>query len=290
MSIFDRVKKQQEELAKAYRAGLEGLARKMSYEAFLRGALEKACFDPTYCAVREVMKKKKESAILSGSAFHQGRTDAELWLIALRELRDYYEHKNDFFDYLCPLCCVARHLVDMSFLRRPRLHPEENFYCWVCPWRQVDGQYCGETANVLSNRETRPDDWCKKSIARIDRWREYYVTEFFENRKDQKEKTMSKKEFKITKDAILRMAEKCPDAKCVLKEGFPEAFEEDRCINTVVLEDITKRCSLKTIGKSLAIIHDGFAIAYIQTIEITPVGDEDGCRLRDGCLHRRKVK
>jgi hypothetical protein len=37
-----------------------------------------------------------------------------------------------------------------------------------------------------------------------------------------KEDTM---EFKITKEQILAMAEKCPTAKEVLKAGFPEAFK-----------------------------------------------------------------
>lgn len=33
------------------------------------------------------------------------------------------------------------------------------------------------------------------------------------------------KEFKITKEKILAIAEECEEAKAVLKKGFPEAFE-----------------------------------------------------------------
>ena len=35
-------------------------------------------------------------------------------------------------------------------------------------------------------------------------------------------------EYKITKEAILKMAEKCPEAREVLKAGFPKAFEEKK--------------------------------------------------------------
>ena len=35
------------------------------------------------------------------------------------------------------------------------------------------------------------------------------------------------KELKITEDKVLRASETCPDAKQVLKELFPEVFEED---------------------------------------------------------------
>jgi len=35
------------------------------------------------------------------------------------------------------------------------------------------------------------------------------------------------KEFKITKEKVLAMAEECEEAKAVLKKGFPEVFEEE---------------------------------------------------------------
>ena len=34
------------------------------------------------------------------------------------------------------------------------------------------------------------------------------------------------KEFKVTKEKILAMAEGCPEAKTTLKKGFPEAFKD----------------------------------------------------------------
>lgn len=44
-------------------------------------------------------------------------------------------------------------------------------------------------------------------------------------------------EYKITKQAILKMVEKCPEAKEALKAGFPEAFEGDEYFNLEGLGD-----------------------------------------------------
>ena len=41
------------------------------------------------------------------------------------------------------------------------------------------------------------------------------------------------KEFKITKERVLAMADECPQAEGILKKGFPEAFKE----NEVITED-----------------------------------------------------
>ena len=35
------------------------------------------------------------------------------------------------------------------------------------------------------------------------------------------------KEYKITKERLKAMAEECPQAKGILKKGFPEAFKEE---------------------------------------------------------------
>ena len=47
------------------------------------------------------------------------------------------------------------------------------------------------------------------------------------------------KEYKITKERLEAMAKKCPEAKEVLKEGFPEAFMEEKW------EDITGSLRIK---------------------------------------------
>ncbi len=44
-------------------------------------------------------------------------------------------------------------------------------------------------------------------------------------------------EYKITKEAILAMAEKCPEAKEALKAGFPKAVEDDRTFDLFKLKN-----------------------------------------------------
>ncbi|KKM76299.1 hypothetical protein LCGC14_1381470 [marine sediment metagenome] len=43
--------------------------------------------------------------------------------------------------------------------------------------------------------------------------------------------------YEVTKEAILAMAEKSPEAKEMLKAGFPEAFEEDKHFDLTKLKD-----------------------------------------------------
>lgn len=49
-----------------------------------------------------------------------------------------------------------------------------------------------------------------------------------ENENIYSDENNSPQELKITAEKVRAMAEKCPTAKDVLKEGFPEAFEEDK--------------------------------------------------------------
>ncbi len=44
-------------------------------------------------------------------------------------------------------------------------------------------------------------------------------------------------EYKITKEAILKMAAKCPEAKEALKAGFPQAFERGKTFDLLKLKD-----------------------------------------------------
>ena len=48
---------------------------------------------------------------------------------------------------------------------------------------------------------------------------------------------MSEEKYEVTKTAILKMAEKCPEAKEALKAGFPKAFEKCRTFDLLKLKD-----------------------------------------------------
>jgi len=52
---------------------------------------------------------------------------------------------------------------------------------------------------------------------------------------------MKPTELKITPDKVLSAAEKCPQAKAVLKEMFPEVFESDKSIDLSFLEGFDYR-------------------------------------------------
>lgn len=47
---------------------------------------------------------------------------------------------------------------------------------------------------------------------------------------------MAQEKYEITKEAILKMAEKCSEAKEVLKAGFPQAFENGKHFNLRLLK------------------------------------------------------
>ncbi len=47
---------------------------------------------------------------------------------------------------------------------------------------------------------------------------------------------MSEK-YEVTKEAILAMAEKCPEAKEVLRVGFPQAFEGEKTFDLLKLKN-----------------------------------------------------
>ena len=48
---------------------------------------------------------------------------------------------------------------------------------------------------------------------------------------------MSEEKYEVTKEAILKMVEKCPEAKEVLKAGFPQAFEKKKTFDLLKLKD-----------------------------------------------------
>ena len=82
---------------------------------------------------------------------------AKLWLPVVRELREYYERKNDKFKYECPLCKMA------DFLARPC-----DISCGYCLWMLFEGEPCRNP--VRMKRKNRPQSWCKQSIKRLKRW------------------------------------------------------------------------------------------------------------------------
>ena len=48
---------------------------------------------------------------------------------------------------------------------------------------------------------------------------------------------MSEERYEVTKETILKMVEKCPEAKEALKAGFPQAFEEEKNFNLHALKN-----------------------------------------------------
>ncbi|KKN12367.1 hypothetical protein LCGC14_1017070 [marine sediment metagenome] len=47
---------------------------------------------------------------------------------------------------------------------------------------------------------------------------------------------MSEEKYEVTKEAILKMAKKCPEAKEALKAGFPKAFGEKKTFDLLKLK------------------------------------------------------
>jgi len=80
---------------------------------------------------------------------------AKLWLPVVRELRKYYEGKNDKFIWNCPLCKIINDNFDKN--------------CQRCLWVLFEGRWCrGSLASEL--RQYRNLAWCKQSISRLKRW------------------------------------------------------------------------------------------------------------------------
>ncbi|HDZ27503.1 MAG TPA: hypothetical protein ENH65_13450 [Candidatus Aminicenantes bacterium] len=48
---------------------------------------------------------------------------------------------------------------------------------------------------------------------------------------------MSEEKYEVTKETILKMVEKCPEAEEMLKVGFPKAFEKGRTFDLIKLKD-----------------------------------------------------
>lgn len=77
-----------------------------------------------------------------------------------------------------------------------------------------------------------------------------------------KEEKMEKETYEVTGDVLRKMAEKCPTAKDVLKEGFPAAFEER-------WENITDRLEMTNegIGKGyieMSLKYKGETFGYLD--------------------------
>jgi len=96
---------------------------------------------------------------------------AKLWLPVVRELREYYEGKNNKFIDECPLCRIAiiceQKDIYCDRCIYPNLHIECR--CCFCLWMIFEKKTCGgKRTNNL--RITRPSTWCKQSIKRLKRW------------------------------------------------------------------------------------------------------------------------
>jgi len=84
---------------------------------------------------------------------------AKLWLPVVRELREYYEGKNDKFVHRCPLCQIAESFTCCDFK------------CKYCLWTVFEGGWCENfVKDVRMKRKNRLQSWCKQSISRLKRW------------------------------------------------------------------------------------------------------------------------
>jgi len=96
---------------------------------------------------------------------------AKLWLPVVRELREYYEGKNDKFRYLynCPLCRVARRICqEARNINDCNNCDGMDEYCDFCLWFLFEGLIC--PAYAINTRIERQAEWCKWSIERLKRW------------------------------------------------------------------------------------------------------------------------
>ena len=92
---------------------------------------------------------------------------AKLWLPVVRELREYYEGKNDKFIKDCPLCGMADKITNQIYKQSGKWL----INCLVCPWFIFEGDVCVRLVrNVEERRDDKSQDWCKQSIKRLKRW------------------------------------------------------------------------------------------------------------------------
>lgn len=88
-------------------------------------------------------------------------------------------------------------------------------------------------------------------------------------------------ELKITKEKVLAGAEKCPQAKQVLKEMFPEVFKDDKYLDLSKLVLATNKWSkdncnrLFTMDSVRKVLEDTNCFAFCHTL-IAISNEEDG--------------
>ncbi|MCD6194299.1 MAG: hypothetical protein J7L26_12680 [Candidatus Aminicenantes bacterium] len=91
---------------------------------------------------------------------------AKLWLPVVRELREYYEGKNDKFVSACPLCKITRQITH-----------KRRVDCELCLWVVFEKKTCDEFATEFFEgwsptylRYRRGLVWRQQSISRLKRW------------------------------------------------------------------------------------------------------------------------
>jgi len=95
---------------------------------------------------------------------------AKLWLPVVRELREYYEGKNDKFKEKCPLCKVAASIRQEKYYDRyGDVFSSPGSKCRYCLWLLFEKEHCdSDRADEL--RMHRNPFWCECSIFRLKRW------------------------------------------------------------------------------------------------------------------------
>ena len=110
--------------------------------------------------------------------------DAKRWLSVVRELREYYEGKNDKFENGCPLCSIASKISEYCCLKQQQcmvcpFYRKHNYTCilletrgcFICLWNIFEGNKCLQLIeNIENKRKVRSSEWCKQSISRLKRW------------------------------------------------------------------------------------------------------------------------
>ena len=101
---------------------------------------------------------------------------AKLWLPVVRELREYYERKNDKFTVVgeYSLCEIARKIRDRECLKYNnclKCPAHMDGKCFFCLWNVFEKKKCNVfDENIMIKRTRRPQSWCKQSIVRLKRW------------------------------------------------------------------------------------------------------------------------
>jgi len=97
---------------------------------------------------------------------------ARLWLRYVVAMREYYEGKNDDFEYICPFCELADDIFTRHCMNKFGLTKDDCIgfdKCDFCLWKLFEGECCPDII-AINGRQLRKPTWCASSIKRLKRW------------------------------------------------------------------------------------------------------------------------